>query len=153
MNWVDIKGYEGLYQINNTGQIKSLRKGMIMKLADVNGYLCVTLLNYRKEKKQHKLHRLIYQHFKGDCEGKIIDHIDRNKHNNKLENLRTVTPKENVDNTTYPYKPPITKVGNIFVLKMRMNGIQKHIGCFRTYGEAEEKYKEKYKEREKIKLL
>ena len=46
-----------------------------------------------------KLHRLIWETFVGEIpEGMEIDHIDTNKANNNLDNLRCVTPKENSNN-------------------------------------------------------
>lgn len=45
------------------------------------------------------IHELVMLAFVGPRpEGKQIDHRDRNKANNKLENLRYVTPKENMEN-------------------------------------------------------
>ena len=42
------------------------------------------------------LHRLVYETFKGPIPKDMeIDHIDGNKHNNHIDNLRLVTPKEN----------------------------------------------------------
>ena len=46
-----------------------------------------------------KLHRLIWETFVGEIpKGYQIDHIDTNKGNNNLDNLRCVTPKENMNN-------------------------------------------------------
>ena len=46
-----------------------------------------------------KFHRLIWETFVGEIpEDYQIDHIDTNKGNNSLENLRCVTPKENTNN-------------------------------------------------------
>ena len=54
--------------------------------------------------KDHRIvliHRLVYETFNGEIpEGLEIDHIDRNKHNNKPENLRLVTRSENMANRT-----------------------------------------------------
>lgn len=46
-----------------------------------------------------KFHRLIWETFVGEIpQGYEIDHIDTNKENNSLDNLRCVTPKENSNN-------------------------------------------------------
>lgn len=46
-----------------------------------------------------KVHQLVYNAWVGEVpDGMVIDHIDRNKTNNSVENLRVVTPKENQDN-------------------------------------------------------
>lgn len=50
-------------------------------------------------KKTVYVHRLVYEAFKGEIpEGMEIDHIDRNKLNNKPDNLRVVTHIENMNN-------------------------------------------------------
>lgn len=38
--WKDIDGYEGLYQVNNLGQVKSLRKNILLSPSiKKNGYI------------------------------------------------------------------------------------------------------------------
>jgi len=45
---------------------------------------------------KYKLHRVIYTMIKGPiAEGKVINHLDENKSNNKIENLEAVTPADN----------------------------------------------------------
>lgn len=45
------------------------------------------------------IHRLVWETFKGEIpEGMVIDHIDGNRSNNSLSNLRLVTQSENMDN-------------------------------------------------------
>lgn len=58
----------------------------------------------------HLVHRLVYKYFVGDIIGKMdIDHIDRNRQNNKLSNLRLCTRKENMNN---PETVKILKINN-----------------------------------------
>lgn len=62
--------------------------------ADGRGYLCVTI-----NKKKYKVHRLIAMAFHENPNNlPEVDHIDRNRNNNKPENLRWVSHKENEDN-------------------------------------------------------
>ena len=107
--WRDITGYEGLYQISNNGNVKSLgrwvnyknkgkrwKEEKIMK-PSVNeiGYLYVGLCKNRKLKK-FKVHRLVYEAFVGDIpNGMYVNHINEIKSDNRLENLNLMTPKEN----------------------------------------------------------
>lgn len=107
--WKDIPGYEGLYQVSNEGEIKSLSrkvknknnvdkniKERIMKkqLADM-GYYKIGLSDYNGVKKNHYIHRLVLSAFLYDSD-KVVNHRDGIKTNNRLENLEYVTHKENL---------------------------------------------------------
>lgn len=106
--WRDIDGYEGLYQVSNTGKVRSLnykRTGhykILKTTKNHKGYLSVGL--YRNNKKESVLvHRLVCKTFIPNPENKPhIDHINTIRDDNRIENLRWVTPKENSSN-------PITK--------------------------------------------
>lgn len=89
-NFEDLKGYEGLYKINKNGVIYSLASNKFIKTTyDKDGYSVINLYNGEK-KKNCKLHRLLaIQFIPNDDPNKTeIDHIDRNRSNNCLENLR-----------------------------------------------------------------
>lgn len=103
--FVDIIGYEGYYQINRNGEVKSIaigrgRKNKILKTRNTrDGYSTVDLR--KKEKRtHHSIHRLLGLQFIPNPENKpTIDHIDRNRQNNSIENLRWATYMEQNENT------------------------------------------------------
>lgn len=110
--WVDIKGYEGLYQVSNLGRVKSLErtvkhssggdkivKERILKgSCNNNGYVIISL-NKNGNKKSFAIHNLVAKAFIPNEDNKpYVDHIDTNKTNNKVDNLRWVTEKENSNN-------------------------------------------------------
>lgn len=109
--WRDIVGYEGLYQVSNIGRIRGLpittkfgarhKKHPYRFLTPVvskRGYYVVGL-SKNGITKTFTLHRLIAQAFIPNPENKPhIDHIDTNRLNNNLSNLRWVTSKENSNN-------------------------------------------------------
>lgn len=103
-----IKGYENLYKINKNCDIYSCHYQKNMKpLLKFDGYLYVDL---RKDGKRHKgyLHRLLAIQYIPNPDNKPeIDHIDRNKLNNNLLNLRWVTRLENAHNKSN-YKDNLT---------------------------------------------
>ena len=110
-NWKDIKGYEGLYQVNELGEVKSLDrlarcgkngmllyKGRLLKPGKAShGYLTVSLGKESKFK-THLVHRLVGENFliKPSIKHNEINHIDFCKENNKASNLEWVTPSTNV---------------------------------------------------------
>ena len=91
--WKDIEGYEGLYQVSNMGNVRSLNyhnegKAQILRPQfDCAGYRQVSLYKDRK-KKSHKIHRLVAQAFiPNPDELPCINHIDEDKINNRVDNL------------------------------------------------------------------
>lgn len=96
--WKDIEGYEGLYQISSLGKIKN-KEGKILKTRkDTGGYLLINLFKNKKNK-TFRVHRLVANAFILNPENKMeVDHIDTNKENNNVKNLKWVTSKENSNN-------------------------------------------------------
>jgi hypothetical protein len=99
----DLKGYEGLYKINRAGEIWSVLYGKVMKQllngnADDRSYYYV---GFKKDGVRSKgfIHKLLaIQYIPNPENKKCCDHIDRNRLNNSLDNLRWVTPTENMNN-------------------------------------------------------
>lgn len=112
--WRDIPGFEGYYQASNCGKIRSidryvphncgvgfrLIRGRILKqqVMTQTQYYSVMLSKDGKAK-SHTVHSLIALTFlQKRNETDIIDHIDGNRQNNILTNLRYVSHKENANN-------------------------------------------------------
>lgn len=102
--WIDIKNYEGIYQINEYGQVKRLavskhskgNRDRILKY-DVNnmGYLRVTLSKDNKTKR-FLVHKLVYESFIGEIpENMTINHKNLVKKDNNLNNLELISQQEN----------------------------------------------------------
>ena len=96
-----VKGYEGLYEVSDYGAVRSLRFGKVKYLKagkNSSGYLFVVPCVNGKTK-IFIVHRLVYETFVGPIpEDMEIDHINGVKDDNRLVNLRCVTPKENCNN-------------------------------------------------------
>lgn len=108
--WKDIEGYEGRYQISNLGNVKSLehyhkcmfwgkerlrhRKEQLLKQWKRSNYLLVDL--WKDNKRDVKsVHVLVYKAFIDNIEeGFIVHHIDENKINNNVNNLKLINFKE-----------------------------------------------------------
>ena len=101
--WVDIVGYEGLYQVSSLGRTKSLRRKWVtsevmLKPYDTKHYLTVGLSKGSPRKITNtRVHLLVYKSFEGEVsEGLTINHIDGDKHNNHRSNLELLTLSDNV---------------------------------------------------------
>lgn len=107
--WKNIPDYEGLYQISDTGRVRSLprtiidKNGREIKLSErimrthVNnaGYKKVRLVNSAGVSKGHFVHRLVLLSFVGRSEN-IANHKDGKKLNNTLDNLEYSTYSKNL---------------------------------------------------------
>ena len=105
--------YRGLYQVSNLGRIKSLKRTYysgtnnkvkktkeetISKQTIRSGYLIARFCKDGKTK-NFQSHRLVAHMFiDGYFDGAEVDHIDTNTLNNRADNLRWVTRKENQNN-------------------------------------------------------
>lgn len=92
--WKTIPGYEGKYEVSSLGQIRSLRGGKYKNLrywANWNRYLLVGL-----SARKLAVHRVVALAFLGPCpKGKECAHLNGDRQDNRAENLRYVTRKEN----------------------------------------------------------
>ena len=97
--WKPIKYGINNFFISNDGLVKNIKTNKLRKTnTDVDGYEKV-LIGYKKKRKNFQIHRLLGIAFIENPKNKpVIDHIDRNKKNNNLNNLRWATISENAIN-------------------------------------------------------
>lgn len=107
--WKDIKGFEGEYKISNYGNVKSVERFIfymnpspttkrirekILRVSKMEGYLFVTI-----KKNILPIHILVWDHF-GNSRRKgrkiVVDHIDENKSNSRIDNLQLLTHQQNI---------------------------------------------------------
>ena len=108
--WKDVKGYEGFYQVSNTGKVRSLdkevfnkltgrmnfRKGIERKQQFYGGYFNVRLIVDGFGKK-FTVHRLVAEAFVDNPNNyNVVNHLDGVKTNNNYTNLEWTTVKGNV---------------------------------------------------------
>jgi len=160
----DIKGYEGYYQVNKLGEIRSVERYkknynkiiqelLLKKSKDKSGYERVFLAK-DGETKTFYVHRIVAEAFLHKIDGKNeINHIDRDRSNNEIENLEWVSHKENIRygarNGAYSQKRKSNTSGYCGInfdkksrkwhVRIREGlGKRKHLGFFNTKEEAVE---------------
>ena len=104
--WKPVVGYEGIYEVSNMGDLKSLcRKGRVKQLIlkpyyTRKGYLRCILRKDGKPK-QKLVHRLVAESFIDNPLNKTqVNHIDEVKDNNAASNLEWCTNQENCNHGT-----------------------------------------------------
>lgn len=100
--FLSVPGYEGLYEVSNLGNIKSLRSGKLLKQAcDKVGYKLVCLTKDGKSK-SYSVHRLVALAFLPNPENlPEVNHKDETHDNNGVENLEWCSKKYNRNYGTY----------------------------------------------------
>lgn len=157
--WKSIKDYEGLYEISNMGKVKSLerkvksnfnrivtRKERQLKwYIDSCGYIQIKLCK-EGMMKNFLVHHLVWDAF-GNKERNgrklQVDHIDENKKNPIITNLRLATNRQNVSSfilnkkksglpTGVVYNPTRIRQVNKYSAQININGEHKYLGRFPT---------------------
>jgi len=120
-------------------QQRGIRKGSIAGSVKSHGYLCVGI-NY----KSYRAHRLIFLMHKGYLP-KTIDHINGDKLDNRIENLRAATVgqnqhnrKTNANNTSGYKGVSWNKARKKWITGIKLEGKRIHLGYFDNVEEAAE---------------
>ena len=93
---VNLNGFEKKYKITNDGRIYSDYLGDFIKPFYTKGGYVRVKLNYGDRSKKFMVHRLVAMAFIPNPDNKsIVDHINRNRADNRVENLQWVTTQEN----------------------------------------------------------
>ena len=140
-----IKGYEN-YSVSNFGNVKNNKTDRILsQKINKHGYKGLHLYKDGKPK-DFSVHRLVSLMFLENPDNKpFIDHIDCNKENNNVNNLRYCTNQENQRNTNLNSKNTSTVKGvyfdkhaNKWKAQIMIDGLKIHLGYYNTLEEAKQ---------------
>lgn len=107
--WLDVPGWEGLYQVSDQGRVKSLAR-TIPRPVKGDLVLKERILRYSTNKRGYRnvslsrdckgtsyaIHVLVARAFLGEPDGREVNHISADKSDNSLRNLEYVTHQENM---------------------------------------------------------
>lgn len=138
--WIDIKGYEGLYQVSNMGRVRSLdrevpvsnkvyknntvkkMKGKILKQSILTNNRCAVSLCKNNIWKTKIVHRLVANHFIANPDNlPEVNHKDGDCHNNNVDNLEWCSHDYNIkhscDNYLFHHKPVVQILNNKIIAR------------------------------------
>ena len=151
--FLPIDGFDN-YLVSNFGNVKNSKTNRILKPGnDKDGYKLINLCKNGKVK-NFKVHRLVGNAFLENPDNKpVIDHIDEDKANNNVMNLRWCSQKENhynrgrnINNKCGYKGVCFDKSRNKYRAMININGKNKNLGRFKTAEEASRAYEAKAKE-------
>lgn len=138
--WKDVVGYEGLYQVSNLGNIRSITRmrevkddirgrcyKAIVKGQNISqnkgGKYAKVILSKNDTRKSFLVHRLVAQAFVPNPNGlNEVNHIDENHFNNNSDNLEWVTHKQNMNHGTLLQRRKSFNTFKSPVLQCDLNG-------------------------------
>lgn len=128
-----------------TGAFVWRRTGAIAGYSDSHGYWCVNI-----NKRRYLAHRLAWLFTYGEWPVGILDHVDRDKRNNAIANLRQATKSQNAANSKVRWTNTLgvkgvsvcPKTGK-YRARIRVNGKEVHLGLFDSVSAASDAYRKR----------
>ena len=141
--------YELRYNENENEFYVKKKEGWRLKKFSTNsaGYLFCGFSFEKKKQTRILKHRLVFYAYNHDFEifrksttDNMIDHVDGDKLNNSIDNLRIVTNQQNQFNQLHAKGYYWQKKAQKWYTRIRINGREKYLGLFETEEEAHQAY-------------
>lgn len=164
--WIEIEGYEGLYEVSSLGRVKSLERKVLVERnnsyyilkerilkQNLGGEYLMLSLSKNGKVKNRTVHSLVAEAFLNHkpCGHKlVVNHINakdpNNKMNNRVDNLEVVTQRKNTDRKHLKSSSQYTgvcwsKSNKKWHAQIVINSKIKHLGYFINELEASNAYK------------
>jgi hypothetical protein len=148
----DIPNYNGVYRVSNIGRVQRLLKGNKFKFNKLtklnNGYLAVQLSLNNKGKifQVHQLVAMAFLNHKPCGHRLVVDHINNNPLDNRLDNLQIVSARENTSKDRKGYSSKYVgvtwhKVAKKWVTHIFIDNKKEYLGLFKKELDAANAYK------------
>ncbi len=164
--WKDVVGYEGCYQVSSFGRIKGVTrnvptwngsratKDIILKQIIWDGYYtaCLCKDNKKKTVRVHQIMAMAFLNHKPSGYKYVVDHINNNRSDNRLENLQIITNREN---SSKDKKNCSSSYVGVYLRKLKVskwtayisiNRKKKYLGSFFCEIQASEAYQKALRE-------
>ena len=138
--WKSVVGFER-YEVSNMGNIRRGAK-LLKPGLDTCGYRQINLYK-DKSRYTRKIYRILMDAFNPNTDNKPqIDHINRNRADDRLDNLRWVTCSENVRNSKGFTEELLgiswSKKNSSYVIRLNKDGKETYFGSCDTLEKAKE---------------
>ena len=161
--WKPIPNYEGLYEVSNTGKVKSLRRvikrnhsdytvkeRVLKSYSNDKDYICVNLSKNGNGRtwKVHQLIAMAFLNHKPNGSKIVVDHIDNDRSNNSLENIQVIPARLNTSKDRKGYSSKYVGVcwcntHKKWMACIQIDGKNKTLGYFTDEYEAHLAYESK----------
>jgi hypothetical protein len=126
-----------IWKVSNSNRIS---KGSVAGCSNSLGYITISVKG-----KQYYAHRLAWLYVYGEWPKGQIDHINGNRSDNRIENLRNITQRENCQNWGIHREGKLVgsyfnKDSQMWYSQIRIEGVRYNVGSFKTLEEANVKY-------------
>jgi hypothetical protein len=119
-NWIELWEFPG-YHVSNRGKVRGKRGNVLNPSIGKRGYFIVCL-SVDGKRYTKMVHQLVLKTFRPEQPpDTTVDHINRNRTDNRIENLRWASKQQQIDNSEMPKgsKHPMSKLTENDIPKIR----------------------------------